>query len=295
MNSMTGFGRAEGYDSSTGINFIIEISTVNRKQLEIRTNLPREIASYEPQIRAITSEYLKRGSINIRVELLKSAASINKTIVVNEKVAAAYSRKAKRLQEELELGGEIDINNILNLPGVIDTKPIDFEMEETQTLFTSTLRGALKATAEMRATEGAALKNDLVSRVDTLEKLVETIAPLAAQIPVKQKEKLLQRLSDSGLEIDPADERVMKEIVIFSDKSDVTEEVTRLASHFNQFRDIVNKTGDAIGRSLDFMVQEIHREITTFGNKASGTITSASVVEFKTELEKIREQIQNVE
>jgi len=292
---MTGFGRSEIQDSNSGVNFSVEVSTVNRKQLEVRVNLPREMSSYEPLVRKAVGNKLKRGAASIRVETTKSSAAANRSIVINEKVAAIYVRKANQLKDRLELSGNIDINEILNLPGVIEDKSLDFDDEVTKNCFEKAVNDALDKLVEMRSAEGLALKNDLLDRISSLERIVSDITPLVEDIPVMLKEKLLQKLKDADLTVDAGDERVLREIVIYTDKTDVSEELTRLNSHFVQFKKIVAKKGEAIGRSLDFMTQELNREITTLGNKASGTETSPLVVQFKTELEKIREQVQNVE
>jgi len=295
MKSMTGFGRSEILDKTSGLNFSVEVSTVNRKQLEVRANLPRELNSYEPVVRKLVGSKLKRGSVNVRVETSCSTTAVNRSININEKVAAAYVRKANQLKEHLQLGGSLDINEILNLPGVIDPQPLDLEQEETKSYFEQVIGDALDNLVTMRSEEGKALYTDLLNRVDSLDNLVAEIEPLAENIPEILKAKLLQKLKDADLEIDLEDDRVLRELIIYSDKTDVSEELTRLKSHFEQFKTIMAKDDEAIGRSLDFMTQELHREITTLGNKASGTETSPLVVQFKTELEKIREQVQNVE
>jgi len=295
MKSMTGFGRSEILDKTSGLNFSVEVSTVNRKQLEVRANLPRELNSYEPVVRKLVGSKLRRGSVNVRVETSCSTAAVNRSISINEKVAAAYVRKANQLKEHLQLGGSLDINEILNLPGVIDPQPLDLDQEETKSYFEQVVGDALDNLVSMRSEEGKALYADLLERVNSLDNIVTQIGPLTENIPEVLKAKLLQKLKDADLEIDVEDDRVLRELIIYSDKTDVSEELTRLKSHFEQFKKIMAKDDEAIGRSLDFMTQELHREITTLGNKASGTETSPLVVQFKTELEKIREQVQNVE
>ena len=295
MKSMTGFGRSEMLDKNSGINFSVEVSTVNRKQLEVRATLPREMNSFEPAVRKMVAQKLKRGSVNLRVETTCSAAAINKSIVINEKIAAAYVRKAQQLQDHLDLSGTLNINEILNLPGVIDNQPPNFEHETTKQYFEMAVNEALDNLVTMRSEEGQNLYDDLLTRINHLDTIVTDIEPLTTDIPKMMKEKLLQKLKDADLALNIEDDRVLREIIIYSDKTDVSEELTRLKSHFEQFKKIMNKDDEAIGRSLDFLTQELHREITTLGNKASGTETSPLVVQFKTELEKIREQVQNVE
>ena len=292
---MTGFGRSEILDRKSGISFSVEVSTVNRKQLEVRANLPREMSSYEPLVRKLVAAKLKRGAVNIRVETSSSTAAINKSISINDKVAAAYVRKANQLKEHLGLTGSLELSEVLNLPGVIDPQPLNFEQEETKTYFQHAINTALDNLVSMREEEGESLYTDMLERINSLDTLVADITPLVESLPEILREKLFQKLKDADLGLNLDDDRVLRELVIYSDKTDVSEELTRLNSHFVQFRKIMDKPDEAIGRSLDFMTQELHREITTLGNKASGTETSPLVVQFKTQLEQIREQVQNVE
>ena len=292
---MTGFGRSEVSDKINGINFSVEISTVNRKQLEIRSNLPREMTSYEPLVRKLVTAKLKRGAVNVRVENSYDTTAASKSISINEDVANAYVEKAQALQQHLRLSGALTINELLNLPGVIEPQSLDLEQDETKQYFKEAINKALDNLVKMRSEEGKTLYTDLLERINTLENIVKTIEPLTVDIPKELKAKLLQKLKDADLNIDINDDRVLRELVIYSDKTDVSEELTRLYSHFIQFKKIMDKSDEAIGRSLDFMTQELLREITTLGNKANGTTTSPLVVQFKTELEKIREQVQNVE
>lgn len=295
MKSMTGFGRSEVSDKINGINFSVEISTVNRKQLEIRANLPREMTSYEPLVRKLVTTKLKRGAVNVRVETSYDTEAVSKSISINEALAKAYTDKADALKQKLGVTGSITINELLNLPGVIEPKPLDLEQDETKQYFQEAINTALDNLISMRTREGRNLYKDLLERIGSLEDIVRTIEPLTADIPKILKAKLIQKLKEADLNIDINDDRVLRELVIYSDKTDVSEEITRLYSHFDQFKKIMDKTDTAIGRSLDFMTQELFREISTLGNKATGTETSPLVVQFKTELEKIREQVQNVE
>ena len=147
----------------------------------------------------------------------------------------------------------------------------------------------------MRTREGENLKRDILGRIGVMETLVDEIRPLAAQLPAIQKERLFKRLKEFDLSIEDTDERILREAVIYGDKLDVTEEITRLRSHFTNFRKLADEPDTPVGRSLDFMVQEIFRECNTLGNKAGSTEISPRVVMLKTELEKIREQVQNIE
>lgn len=295
MKSMTGFGRAEAKNETEDIAFSVEISSVNRKQLEIRAGLPKEIISYEPLLRNIISEKISRGYISVSVNLELNHAALQKTMKLNESFAASIIKKCRYLQEHLDLPGRIEIRDIINIPGVIDMGTQDFNMPVLQETFTKALAGAVNELIKMRAEEGKRLSVDMLKRLSILSDLIDNIEPIAAHLPHRQKERLFQKLKEAELSVSADDERILRELVIFADRADVSEEITRLRSHLKQFHGFLETEDKPIGRSLDFVIQEISREITTLGNKAADQEISPSVVLFKTELEKIREQVQNIE
>ena len=295
MKSMTGFGRGAAVNAENGIAFNVEISSVNRKQLEIRPSLPREISSYEPLLRSLISEKISRGYISVSVNLELNASALQKTVRINDGLAVALAKKCRSLKDKLELGGELQIGHILSLPGVVESGFPDYNVTPLQETFVKAMKIALEAILKMRAEEGECLKADMAERIDILKTIAKKIAPLTEGIPGKQRDKLIQKLKEAGLPLDHDDDRIIREIVIFADKSDVSEEITRLGSHISQFHDFLAADDKPVGRSLDFVTQEINREITTLGNKAADPAVSPLVVHFKTELEKIREQVQNIE
>lgn len=295
MKSMTGFGRGAAVNAEAGIVFNVEISSVNRKQLEIRPSLPREISSYEPLLRSLISEKISRGYISVSVNLELNASALQKTVRINDALAAALTRKCRSLKDKLELGGELQIGHVLSLPGVVESGFPDFNVQTLHDTFIKAMRIAVDALLKMRSEEGESLKKDMKERIEVLGEIVEKITPLAQTIPGKQRDKLMQKLKEAGLPLEHDDDRIVREIVIFADKSDVSEEITRLGSHINQFHEFLSADDKPVGRSLDFVTQEINREITTLGNKAADPAVSPLVVHFKTELEKIREQVQNIE
>jgi uncharacterized protein (TIGR00255 family) len=292
---MTGFGRGEADNSNGGIGFSVEISTVNRKQFELRVNLPREISGYEQTLRKMISSEISRGFVSVRVELNYSTLALQKKVKINDMLAMSLVSKCRWLQSRLELDGRLDIGDVLKLPGVVETETLNCNDPELEKSFIEAVKSAIKALMEMRLKEGSILKKDLQERISGLETLVQKIRPFADKLPGIQREKLLQRFKDFELPVDADDERLLKEVVVFSDKSDVSEELTRLESHFEHFRTFINEKYNPIGRSMDFLIQEMNREITTLGNKAGSSEVSPLVVEFKTGLEKIREQVQNIE
>lgn len=300
MKSMTGFGRGVANDVELGIGFRAEISSVNRKQFEVKVNLPREVSMYEPKLRMMVSERVSRGSLILRVDLERSSGSSPDgssagPLRVNEAVLSDVLAKCRGIQERFDIPGKLEISHVLSLPGVLEADAIDFGMPQIDALLGQAVSEAIANMLKMRETEGVSLRRDIDSRISTLSEIVDGIEPLAKSVPDLQKERLLQRLRDSGLSVEYDDERLLREFVIYADKSDVSEEITRLRSHFEHFRKFLDGRDTPVGRSLDFMIQEISREATTLGNKAPGIELSPLVVQFKTELEKIREQVQNVE
>ena len=251
MNSMTGFGRAEGVDHGVALRF--EISSVNRKQFDVKFSLPKELAIYEGSLRANLAKRLTRGSIMVRAELNYL-----------EDAPAAY---------------RID-NALLNT--------------EFETFLLGVFDAALDRHIEMRRTEGAALERDILARIAEFESLVARIRSLTPGLPEQQAARMRERLKDAGFNAEADDERMLREFVIFADRLDVTEELTRLDTHFKHFRSLA-AGGGSPGRSLDFLMQEMSREINTLGNKAGTAEISPLVVAVKTGLEKVREQIQNIE
>lgn len=297
---MTGFGRGEAVDSATSVGFRVEISSVNRKQLELKFNLPREIAFYEGKLRMLISERVSRGSLMIRVEItgLKNSEQSDSKFAsfrVNEKLAAEIISKSAKLKSELGLGGDITISDLMMIPGVVEAEPFDFALPQMEELITKAAMEAVDGLVRMRETEGENLRKDISARIASLASSVDVIEPLAIKQPEIQREKLLQRLNELALSPDANDERVIREMVIYADRADVTEEITRLRSHFSHFLSFSNDGSAALGRNMDFLVQEIFREINTLGNKAASVDVSPEIVRMKTELEKVREQVQNVE
>ena len=286
--SMTGFG--SGRTEVNGVQLYAEISTVNRKQLEIRFNLPRDLAALETDLRKVVQNSLSRGMVSVRIS--KSAAGSEKSGINRERVGQLI-QAARELGKEFNVNGELSIAQVLTLPGVFD-EDVSEVSEELKNAATQVLEEALTALNNMRKVEGEALKQELSGRLELLEELRNSLLPYTSVIEEQIKQRLLDKLAESNLPIDRQDERFLKEVLYYADKADVTEELTRLASHFGQFRSFLDGAPGG-GRSMDFLVQEMFREITTLGNKAGSGPVAAIVVKFKTELEKIREQIQNIE
>lgn len=293
MKSMTGYGR--GDCARHGFNVTVELSSVNRKQAEISVNLPRELEMLEARIREAILQQVSRGRLTTRVSVHAGEGKASARMHLNVPLAKAYARELGKLARELKLAGPVTLDQLVRAPGVFQT---DAELVETENLWPAVapaLQAALAALVKMRSREGAHLSQDLAARVTVMRKCVERVAKQAPKSAARYRQQLIERIQSAGLPAPAADdERLLKEIVYFADRSDITEELTRLQSHFQQFDDC-RKAKEPVGRTLDFLAQEMNREINTIGSKANDALISSAVVTLKAELEKFREQAQNVE
>ncbi len=286
---MTGYGRATatlGHQTLT-----VQVNSVNRRGLDLTQKLPDEWQGFESAVGDAVRKVALRGKVHVAVEVAgKSTAS---TDWDQEAVAAALEQLASLAKArgiKFDPTAEL-LWQIASAQRTGTKLPAD---EATAAILLKTLGEALRGFSAMRAREGEALLIDFLGRFEKLHAAVETIAQRAPQVTGVYKEQLLQRLRQSGLELDLSDDRVLKEVALFADRCDVTEEITRLRSHFGQLKDLFRAKGE-IGRKAEFILQEIGREIHTIGSKANDLAISQQVIEFKNELERVREQIANVE
>lgn len=289
---MTGYGRGEC--SQGGFKVTVELSSVNRKQSEISLSLPRQLEVLEAQMRDVLNRHIGRGRLTGRVSLHSGAGAAAARVHVNVPLAKAYAKELNRLAKELKLTGTATLEQVAGAPGVIQT---DDELVDGDfwPAVEKALTRAVSGLLTMRKREGAHLEADLARRVKELQKSVASIQKQAPQVTARFRAQLLERIKAAGLE-SPAldDERLIREVVYFADRSDISEELTRLESHFKQFEDC-RKASEPVGRTLDFLAQEMNREINTIGSKANDSLISRDIVNLKAELEKFREQAQNVE
>ena len=290
MHSMTGYGR--GQIARARIKVVVEIQSVNKRQSEVTLNLPDRLSELEPEIRAMIAQHVHRGRLTVRV--LLEHAKTGFPSVVNRGLARAYLRSLRSLREELELPGEITIETILQAPGVIDTPRDTVLAPTTRAATLAALKVALQKLLSMRAKEGANLLKDLMQRTKLVHQTLATIRKLQPRAARRYQSQLHERIKKLGLDVSVDDDRLIKEIALFAERSDFSEEVTRLDSHLDQFVQ-TSKKQEPIGRTLEFLSQEIARELNTLSAKANDAEISQLVVRCKAELEKIREQIQNVE
>src|SRR5208283_917333 len=290
MHSMTGHGRGQAL--SHGIKITAEIQSVNKRQTEILVSLPSALASMESEVRAKIDRSLHRGRVLVTISA--SGAPGRNQPVVDDDLARSYLARFKQLQKELALPGEISIETILRSPGVISTSEQGAVDASIHSAVDAALAAALDRLLLMRAKEGANLKKDLLGRIRTIHQSVAKVRKLQPRVAKRYRALLLERVQKIGLEIDVDDARLTKEVAFFAERSDFSEELNRLESHLDQFVATANKE-EAIGRTLEFIAQEIGRELNTLSAKANDAEISQIAVHCKAELEKVREQVQNIE
>jgi uncharacterized protein (TIGR00255 family) len=288
---MTGYGRGE--IDHGGAKLSVELNSLNRKQSDIVVNLPRDLAELEPRIRQTINEKISRGRMNVLVTLQESTNGARK-LALDTGLARSYHEAMLTLQKELSAPGEITIGTILQAPGVMRSPEHSIDAAEAWPVLQQALAAALAELIKMREREGKHLAKDLIHRLKILRKELKEVRALYPDVVKKYRSALLERIEKAGLNLPIDDERLLKEVSFFADRSDISEELTRLESHLAQFAHHLRKN-EPVGRTLEFITQEIFRELNTLGAKSNDAAISQHVVACKSELEKIREQIQNLE
>ena len=292
MLSMTGFGRGEAVFGND-CRLTAEVSSVNRKQLEIRLIAPAELSGEEPVVRKIVGQYFNRGAVQLRLTVRRGVTD-GGSFAIDEAMLDELIDGALDARRRAGLSEAVAVETLMTVPGVVIAQETDMDDPEFAAALEKAVTDACTACRRMRETEGASLQQDLRRRGEVLRDLLARLEPECAKLPEIAKKRLLGKLADAAIPAKPDDEMLIRELLFYADKSDVAEEITRLKSHFSQLDGFLAAEQPA-GRSLDFLAQEFFREITTLGNKAASPAVSPLVVAFKSELEKMREQIQNVE
>jgi uncharacterized protein (TIGR00255 family) len=288
---MTGFGRGSAATEHGSAN--VEVAGVNRKQAEVVIQGTRDLAEVEAKIRKVALAHISRGRLQISVQIEPTAGECG-GMVLDQGLATQLETVFSELSAHLGRDVRPDASDFIKAPGIIRMDDRGMDPAHAWEMIGPALETALVQFSEMRAREGEQLAADLRARVGLLKSIRAEIGELAPRRPERYREMLHKRLSDLGLELDINDERVQREIGLFADRCDVSEELTRLDAHFVAFAEFL-ASNEPSGRPLDFLCQELNREFNTIGSKASDAIIAQKVVAAKTELEKIREQVQNVE
>ena len=290
IKSMTGFGR--GKYENEGRTYTVEIKSVNHKYSDINVRLPRFLNSVEDKIRKRVAEVISRGKIDIFVSF-ENYSNKGTTIRINKDLAKEYIKELKALADEAELKFDLNVIDVSKFPEILKLEDEDNDELIGQEVMIA-LDDALEKFVDMREIEGQKLVQDIEKRIYIIQEKVNEVANFSSTLVEEYMARLQTRVNEllaPGV-VDEA--RLMQEIVIFSDKSSIEEELTRLKSHISQFLELI-KQASPIGKKIDFLIQEINREVNTIGSKANSLEITNKVIEIKTEVENIREQIQNIE
>ena len=293
IKSMTGFGRGEYSDGKR--NVIAEIKTVNHRYADVNVKMPKRYSFAEEKIKAIVKERVKRGKIEVSI-IVENLTEEDTTVKLNTLVASQYVENLKELKKTYDLKGDIDIQLVANMPDVLKAIPDVENEEEVTAVINGAVAEAAKALDDMRGIEGTKLAEDLLMRGDLIRDLVKKIDTRAPKVAEEYTQKLLNRIKELiGDQVDVPEDRILVEAAVFADKANITEELVRLDSHMIKLKNILNSSDGPCGKKLDFLVQEMNREANTIGSKSNDMEITALMLETKSEIEKIREQVQNIE
>jgi len=288
---MTGYGRGEGTDGA--LKLVVEVKAVNHRYSEISIKQPRQFLALEDKMKKVIGSYIERGKVDVFVRT-QVLASAEKPIQIDYQRVMAYHQAMTQLAQTLDAAYQPDAYRLLTLPDVIDEADDEPDIQQLWPFVERVLRQAMEQHVAMRAQEGAHIGNDLRQKVAGLQALTEQVKARSPLVLLEYQKKLQARIAELLGDTSVDEERLAQEVAYFAEKSCIDEELVRLSSHFVQFYKIADQTG-SIGRKLDFLIQEMNRETNTIGSKANDLEIGRLVVEMKSELEKLREQVQNIE
>lgn len=290
--SMTGFGMGEYKDDKYNIS--VECKTINHKYLDVNPRLPRKVSFLEDRLRQLVKDYISRGRVDMFIKF-DTVSSSGAKLVYDEDLAKQYFEILKRIKDGFDLKQEINPVEISKFPEVVSVTEAEDDEEILWNALREASEKALMSLSNMRKEEGTKLEKDIRERANLLEKYIDDVERFSNTVVEDYRARLNQRIGEileNPALVDEA--RLAQEVAIYADKSSITEEIVRFRSHINQLRNtIVND--DSIGRKLDFLIQEMNREVNTIGSKSSAIDITNLVIQIKAELEKIREQVQNIE
>lgn len=291
LKSMTGYGRTETLVS--GKKILVEVRSVNQRFTDYNIKLPRHLIFLEDKIRSYASEWITRGKVDIFINV-DSYDEADKNIVLNKALAQNYIDVLSQLRDEFNLKDDISVMGVSRFADIFKTERKEEDEEAVWNDVRSVMKSAMEAFAAMRSREGERIEKDLIERIEYMKTLAEEIDERSPKTVEEYREKLYTKIKEilGDNEIDEG--RILTEVAIFADKIAVNEETVRLGSHFEEFYNIIN-SGEPAGRKLDFLIQEINRETNTIGSKAQDIEIAKLVVTLKGEIEKLREQVQNIE
>jgi uncharacterized protein (TIGR00255 family) len=292
IKSMTAYGRGE-YSQGTSA-FTVELKSYNNRFRDIVLRIPRTLQALEDEIRLQVSSRVRRGRVEVSIQMETNSGEGEYQLELNAPLVKSYLRIFRELDEEYGLHEKVSPDSLCQMKDIITFKTPDVDIDDVRPGLKEALGLAVESLDKMKMTEGKAIEEDSLKRLDIIEEYLNNIEENAPKMVDEYKKRLedkIQRVS-GGMTLDES--RLIQEVAIFADRCDITEEIVRFRSHLKQYRDFMSKD-DSIGRRLDFLIQEINREVNTIGSKATDSFISSTVVEIKAELEKLREQVQNVE
>ncbi|MDO8445261.1 MAG: YicC/YloC family endoribonuclease [Deltaproteobacteria bacterium] len=289
IKSMTGYGKGEA--EGDGRRFSVEIRSVNHRYCDISVRLPRRYASLEGEVKKAISGRISRGKLDVTI-MAEEGEGTSATLEVNIPLADSYYSALCNLKERLGLAGDITVKELSSVPDIITFREEPLDVEKDWPFIRSAINKGMDALDEMRRAEGDALTSEVLGRLDRLSLAIDSIEERAPATVQLYKDRLAEKIGSLGYELDQG--RLAQEVAYFADRCDISEELVRLKSHLEQFR-IISRSPEPAGRKLDFLLQEINREVNTIGSKGNDALISQKVIEVKAELEKIREQVQNIE
>jgi len=290
LRSMTGFGHCEYTEND--ISFTIEIKTVNHRYIDIFLKMPKQLSAFEDMIRSLASAKIQRGKIDIYITYDNKSSDFQE-VILDEGLAKAYCNALRKISDELGLRDDISATSLARFPDILKVEKQE-NNEEVGRILEKAFNIALDDLIQMRTREGEKLKESLLMNLSAIEEYIEKIKEKAPLVVKEYKEKLEMRLNEliDIQKVDPV--RIATEVALFADKCSIDEELVRLKSHIIQMREMLD-AGSPVGKKADFLIQEMNREVNTIGSKASNIDITRNVVELKSEIEKLREQIQNIE
>lgn len=294
IKSMTGYGKAEL--ETEGILFNVQVKTLNSRYKDIIIRIPPDIQQMEMDIRSWISQRIGRGRVELSIKMEMLSDGANYELILNEALARGYMDLFDRLSRSLGIDTKVTVDTFCHLRDVIIQRPKRLDTEKIRFVLKEAINNALSSVEEMRSQEGEALKRDILKRLKVVEDKVNKIKERASLLIKTYRDRLKENVSRllQGTDIRLDGDRIEQEVVLFAEKSDITEEIIRLESHLSQFRKYM-QSDEPVGRRLDFLIQEMNREVNTIGSKALDPVVSMWVVDMKAEIEKIREQVQNIE
>lgn len=291
IKSMTGFGRCEVSEAER--KFMVEMKSVNHRYLDVNIKMPKKLNFFEAAIRNLLKEYIQRGKVDIFITY-EDFTENKVSIKYNADLAAEYMKYLRRMGEEFSLDDDIRVSTLSRYPEVFTMEEQNIDEEEIWKLLERAIRGAAKGFVETRIQEGENLRNDLIKKLDGMYGHISYIEERSPQIIMEYKQKLEQKVRELLEDAKVDDNRLLMEVTLFADKVCVDEEIVRLKSHIQTTKETLQQ-GGGIGRKLDFIAQEMNREANTILSKANDLVISNRAIELKTDIEKVREQIQNIE